>query len=260
VLEVMNADGSNAHQLGNAVAGDEPAWSPDGSQIVFRADSGLSIIGADGNGLRQLTSGPDEHPSWSPDGQTILFASGRNDPYASSGIFNDTESLELYLVDPGGKNLRPLSFTQPSAWVNTVTVHSSGGKAVSTLPGVPALPDRLTAGTSAALAGNVAAVSGLLASGVDQITLFDARSGAQLAVVQVGAGGDNYVSLVGGDAHWVVFRLGTTISALNVDNRRIVHVGRIPTRAVGLSVSGRRIAWAESSNGRGRIRALELPS
>jgi TolB protein len=50
------------------------SWSPDGSRIVFaRQDySGDSVeifvVGADGTGLRQLTSGPgwNAEPSWQP--------------------------------------------------------------------------------------------------------------------------------------------------------------------------------------------------
>ena len=80
-LEVMNADGTNVHQLGADIVGSELAWSPDGSQIVFARDSGLWEVGADGSGLHQLTNDPtDERPSWSPDGKTIVFDSDRNDP------------------------------------------------------------------------------------------------------------------------------------------------------------------------------------
>jgi WD40-like Beta Propeller Repeat len=38
----------------------------------------LYLVGADGRGLRRLTSSraADEHPTWSPDGRRIAFASG----------------------------------------------------------------------------------------------------------------------------------------------------------------------------------------
>jgi Tol biopolymer transport system component len=258
VLQVMNADGSNLHELGTRTAGDEPSWSPDDSRIVFHDQTGLAVIGADGNGLHQLTEGPDQNPNWSPDGKTIVFASDRDDPYANYGINNETAYLELYLVDPDGHNLRPLSFTQPSAWLNAVTIHSSAGRPLSTVAGLPALRGNLTAATSAAFAGNVAAVSGVLASGAEQITLFQARSGAKLASVQVGTSRD--FTVVGGDAHWIVFRLGTTISALNLRSRKVSRLATATQRLLGLSVSGRRLAWAENINGRGRIRSLQLPS
>ena len=258
-IEIMNADGGNVQLLPNA-GGEDPAWSPDGSKIVYSTESGLAVIGADGSGLRQITSGPDEHPSWSPDGKTILFASDRNDPYVNYGFYTDTEYPELYRVDPNGANLRPLSFAQPPQWLNAVTVHSSAGRPVSTLPGLPALWVHLTASTTAALSGDVTAVSGVLADGADQITLFDPHTGTLLATVQVGESDHFHFSVVGGDARWVVFRLGLKISALNVRWHDIIRLANAAARPIGVSVSSRRVAWAENINGRGRIRAVDLPS
>jgi Tol biopolymer transport system component len=63
------------------VGDSSPAWSPDGSKIVFsrRQDrSGprdLYIVGADGTGEVRLTSDPgdESQAAWSPDGQTIAY-------------------------------------------------------------------------------------------------------------------------------------------------------------------------------------------
>ena len=68
-----------------------PAWSPDGSKIVFsrRQESlgpgDLYIINADGTGEVRLTSDPGDErdPTWSPDGQTIAYTG--NEGTSSSG-------------------------------------------------------------------------------------------------------------------------------------------------------------------------------
>lgn len=89
-LWVMNADGTGPHQitqLNLAVESEDhrPAWSPDGTQLVFqRIDRAatpeqgiLFTIGVDGTGLRQLTPSDFDvnDPDWSPDGALIAFQS-----------------------------------------------------------------------------------------------------------------------------------------------------------------------------------------
>jgi Tol biopolymer transport system component len=91
-LYLADADGSHLRSLGQH--GLSAAWSPDGTRLAFVSfddanapacpaascpPSGeLYVVGADGSGLRRLTSSKadDEHPSWSPDGSRIAFASG----------------------------------------------------------------------------------------------------------------------------------------------------------------------------------------
>ncbi|MBI4519411.1 MAG: PD40 domain-containing protein, partial [Gemmatimonadetes bacterium] len=76
VLWTLPIEGGQARQITDYL-GDarQPAWSPDGQQIVFQSyrDGGWHIwtVRRDGTGLRQLTSGPNDHrePHWSPDGR-----------------------------------------------------------------------------------------------------------------------------------------------------------------------------------------------
>ena len=145
------------------------------------------------------------------------------------------------------------------AWVNTVTVHTAAGQPVSTLPGPPALPGYLTAATSAAIAGQVVAVSGALASGSSEITLFDAQTGTQLAVVQVSVS-NGYIYLIGGDPNWVVVYGDATIFGVNVLTHQVVRLSTPAADTIYVSVSGRRVAWAENIHGHHRIRAFDLPS
>jgi TolB protein len=89
-LYVMNPDGSDVVQLtSNGYEERAPAWSPDGSKIVYSCRVGpvnpvtgfrsfrICVINADGTGMQQLTNEADPigdlTATWSPDGQQILF-------------------------------------------------------------------------------------------------------------------------------------------------------------------------------------------
>jgi len=59
---LMNADGSGAKDL---TAGSGPAWSPDGSRLLFSRVDGLYVINRDGTGIQQLASIPGAtSPAW----------------------------------------------------------------------------------------------------------------------------------------------------------------------------------------------------
>ena len=79
---VINADGSGAPKQLTFNLEEEraPAWSPDGTRIVFSCRRGgmdfeICVMNADGTGQVQLTDNtmPDLTASWSPDGQQIVF-------------------------------------------------------------------------------------------------------------------------------------------------------------------------------------------
>ena len=98
---VVDVDGSNLTQLTENPPGTvcdaggycngTPAWSPDGTQIVFSRASGvfqkhfsqnigLWVMNADGSDMHQITqesttlgTGEDSDPQWSPNGNKIVF-------------------------------------------------------------------------------------------------------------------------------------------------------------------------------------------
>ena len=92
---------------------DEGTWlsldlSPDGRTIVFDMLGDLYTIPATGGAATRITSGTpfDGQPRFSPDGKSIVFVSDR------SGSEN------LYLVDPDGMNVRPLTRGANQAYVS----------------------------------------------------------------------------------------------------------------------------------------------
>ena len=92
---------------------DEGTWmsldvSPDGRMIVFDLLGDIYTTPITGGSATRITSGSgfDGQPRFSPDGKRIVFVSDR------SGSEN------LYLVDPDGKRLRPLTTGRNQAYVS----------------------------------------------------------------------------------------------------------------------------------------------
>lgn len=116
----MNVDGSGTVALvGGLLLNGEPEWSPDGCRIAFASTHGdessgpvgrISVINADGTGLRQVTPEPgpgdfafDEGASWSPDGTRLAF----------------TRNAVLHVINVDGTGMTPLpndDLAQDPAW------------------------------------------------------------------------------------------------------------------------------------------------
>jgi RTX calcium-binding nonapeptide repeat (4 copies)/WD40-like Beta Propeller Repeat len=74
---VVRSDGSDLHKIADGLY---PAWSPDGSQLVFALPyyAGLAIASRDGTGYHEIwhgLQGSTSVPAWSPTGDLIAFFS-----------------------------------------------------------------------------------------------------------------------------------------------------------------------------------------
>jgi TolB protein len=91
-IYTVNADGTDPTRVTNETPFDGgPAWSADGTKIVFASVFGIQVMNADGSGRFGVTTNPfDSDPTWSPDGTKIAFTS------------DDPESAEIHVVNVDG--------------------------------------------------------------------------------------------------------------------------------------------------------------
>lgn len=106
-----------------------PAWSPDGSQIVFASDRtgdfDLYVMDArDGSDLRHIVSGSgdDLFPSWSSDGRFIAFSSSRDNKYLG---FTD---YDLYIYDVRAGLIKHLGPAHGAGAVDSAPTWSPDGR------------------------------------------------------------------------------------------------------------------------------------
>lgn len=131
---VVAPDGTGLRRLSHHYV-EYPAWSPDGSRIVFMAqepdasgsnpDYNIFVMNADGTAVTRLTDAPGEDgwPAWSPDGSQIVFSSGRDDcsisQAADCGSTGDIGPWgDAWIMNADGSDEHRLSdeFAQFFAW------------------------------------------------------------------------------------------------------------------------------------------------
>jgi hypothetical protein len=115
-IYLTNSEGSQSKRLSDA-DGIEPAWSPDGTRVVFSGNVGLFVVNADGSNLTQLTSGRDRSPAWSPDGSAIAFSRLIDFSQDRCAIIRLDPACptDIMTVAPDGSNVRPITRNQPLA-------------------------------------------------------------------------------------------------------------------------------------------------
>jgi hypothetical protein len=118
----MDADGANQTQLNTIAAAYQPAWSPDGTKIVFANTQtsypNVFVMNADGSNPVQLTinendAGNDD-PAWSPDGTKIVF------------VRHVEPTSKLYVMNADGSN--PIRLTNTEAREFDPAWSPDGGK------------------------------------------------------------------------------------------------------------------------------------
>jgi Tol biopolymer transport system component/DNA-binding winged helix-turn-helix (wHTH) protein len=84
-LWLWPVQGGQPRRMGEA-AGHDPAWSPDGRQIVFVRGRSVFTVHPDGTQLRELAHGPGlpHLPAWSPGGETIRFTMDRREDHTQA--------------------------------------------------------------------------------------------------------------------------------------------------------------------------------
>ena len=128
---VMNADGSNQREIPNSAISKssrfddlDPAWSPDGSKILFShyracrndVEIAIYVMNADGSNTRLLTNEPNScgvysSPRWSPDG-TMIVTSFRS--HARNDVSFPTE---IIVMNADGSN--PINISNRGQYVST---------------------------------------------------------------------------------------------------------------------------------------------
>ena len=140
-IYTAKADGSDPKRLtANLVDDADPAYSPDGTKILFTRGNDIWVMNADGTGQAAVTGieGPDSEPGWSRDGTQIVYVSNQTAPGGG------TTGPELFVRNLDGSGLRrvtdtPVGASRMPVWSPTADTiayesNSDGSFEIYTIP------------------------------------------------------------------------------------------------------------------------------
>jgi Tol biopolymer transport system component len=231
-LYAAAADGSRVRRL--LADGGSPHWSPDGTRIAVGSVGGITIVTPTGGVLGSIPKA--RFREWSPDGARLLYESGEYNV-----------DLELGVAAADGSSSRALTRTTADPPWQGVEVRNTFSGAV--------LARFAVEGKPRAVALSSARIAVLVEQGRSKRIELRGRGGKLERSVSVPAVTDAELSTAG---PWIVFRTGRTIRLLDARNGRTSVLAVAREIPVGLSIEGRRVAWAEQTTP-SRIRAIFLP-
>jgi len=90
---ILNLSPDGAHEA-------DPAFSPDGAQIVFSTGDAIWVMNADGSGRRKVAEPPNGavRPRWSPSGEVIAFLDRSGQPSLINQNGSNLRSIDLASV------------------------------------------------------------------------------------------------------------------------------------------------------------------
>jgi hypothetical protein len=233
-LWIRHPDGAAPRKLGEGTYG--IYWSPDSraiadSRTVIEVDTGLQRVLP-----RELNCDP---PRWSPDSARVVCVAPSDFGYEG----------ELAIVDAPTGTTSIVTHTTPEPQRMVVEARTHDGALLSSYEA----PEKLV---GAALAGSRYAL--LIARSQTESTIeIRTSNGKSVRRVNVPRPWFDQFSM---SRTWIVFRAGKTVRVLNAATGKTTVLARTKDASiVGLSIDGRRVAWAESTSKRSRIRAVVLP-